>query len=304
MKLDYKILWLDDNIDGFIDGEYIEELEKHLISNGFTPVISPFSNIEDFRSNLNDSFDLILTDYHLTESINGADIVNEIRGSEKSIMTEILFYTAKADLKDINKIDRISFLETNAGTDTHYRKVTSKTIELIDLTIKKFQNIVAMRGMIMHETSTLDFIMDTLVKNYLNNPANKTQVDLLLPPIFSEIQKNAKEKSDKAFSNKPNKILKDNVLFSASQKIFALGKILEVLKEKDFSKDYNNEINWYRNQFAHAEISVNEDGKQYFKIRVEGHDDELIFDEKLCKEIRKNIIKHRANLDSLKEKLK
>jgi CheY-like chemotaxis protein len=305
MKLEYNILWLDDNIEGFVDYEYVAEIEKHLVENGFKPNIRTFDKSEDFFELLNSSFDLILTDYHLSEEINGRQVVDMIRGSEFSVLTEILFYTAKADLgEEQHRIERVSFLETNAGTDAHYRKVTSKTIELIDLTIKKFQNIVAMRGMIMHETSSLDLIMDQLVSNYINNPANSANKDVILPPIILAIQKNAKEKCDKAFSNKTNKILKDNVLFSASQKIFALGEILKLLDQEDFSKDYNNEINWYRNQFAHAEIFVNDEGKQHFKIRVDGQDDELIFNEELCKTIRQNIIKHKENLEKLKKTIK
>lgn len=303
MKLDYKILWLDDKISEFIEDEYDNDLKDYLSKQGFNPIILTVFNEEDFFRNLDNTFDLILTDYHLNDddnSIRNGDlIVSEVR--RNSIFTEILFYTARAELSNLSKLDRISFLETRKSTTReHQLALITKVKELIDLTIKKFQHIVAMRGMIMHETSSLDLIMDQLVNNYINNPVNSENVDLILPPIILAIQKNAKEKCDKAFSNKPNKILKDNVLFSASQKIFALGEILKRLEQADFSKDYNKEINWYRNQFAHAEIFVNDEGKQYFKIKIEGQNDELIFDEELCKTIRQNIIKHKENLDKLK----
>ncbi len=169
MKLEYKILWLDDYIQDFIDLEAIEEIDRHLVANGFIPNVKTVKKSSDFFALLDDSFDLILTDFHMND-MNGDEVVEQIRSSKYSVMTEILFYTAKADLKDTQKISRVSFLETNASTDEHIEKVISRTIELIDLTIKKFQHIVTMRGMIMHETSSLDELWNCLAfpKSLLN----------------------------------------------------------------------------------------------------------------------------------------
>jgi len=131
MKLKYKILWLDDKIEEFIEDEVIEEIEKHLKNNGFLPEIITVSNAKDFFDNLDESYDLILTDFHMND-MNGNKIVEKIRSSEYSVMTEILFYTAKADLTDTQKISRVSFLETNSSTDAHIEKVIETTIGLID----------------------------------------------------------------------------------------------------------------------------------------------------------------------------
>jgi len=43
----------------------------------------------------------------------------------------------------------------------------------------------------------------------------------------------------------------------------------------------------------------NSSGKEYFKVKIDGREDELIFDEILCKKIRKNINKHRINFEKL-----
>ncbi|WP_415579581.1 hypothetical protein, partial [Flavobacterium succinicans] len=247
-------------------------------------------------------FDIIITDYSLNEGTFGSQVIDFIRDSQHNF-TEIFFYSANDNVKDVKLFsnNRITFFQLTGGD---YKELEDEILAVINQTIKKFQHIVAMRGMIMHETSSLDVLMNCLVKNYIEDSKNKANIDKILPHIFLEIQKNAKEKCDKAYSNKPSKILKDNVLFSASQKIFALGKILELVGETDFSEDYNKEIIWFRNQFAHAEIFVNEVGKEFFKVRIEGKEDELIFDEDLCKEIRKNIIKHKGNLEKLEVKIK
>ena len=39
MKLDYKILWLDDKMDVILDGEYDNEIKNFLFEEGFNPII-------------------------------------------------------------------------------------------------------------------------------------------------------------------------------------------------------------------------------------------------------------------------
>ena len=170
MKLDYKILWLDDKIEDFKDDEYIDEVVEHLKNEEFNPIIHETNDQSQFFDYLaNNTYDLILTDFHLNESkdnkgIDGNNIVENVR--RKNIFTEILFYTAKAELEGKLKWDRISFLETEQfGKAKHHEKVIEKIKNLIDLTIEKFHDIVVMRGMIMNETADLDNQKIALIKN-------------------------------------------------------------------------------------------------------------------------------------------
>lgn len=301
MKLEYKILWLDDYIQDFIDLEAIEEIEKHLTDNGFIPTVKTVKKSSEFFALLDDSYDLILTDFHMND-MNGDEVVEQIRSSKYSVMTEILFYTAKADLKDTQKISRVSFLETNASTDEHIEKVISRTIELIDLTIKKFQHIVTMRGMIMHETSTLDLEMLEIIKKALTNEdINFKELSVIiydqLIELFTQKSKFVQECKQKMNFNQ---LTKDNFVYSAKYKILTLSKILEDLKMDDFSSDYDNEVNTIRNKFAHAVLEKDGNGREFFKHKEDGID----FNEELCKKIREDIIKHKSNLDGIKEKLK
>lgn len=299
MKLEYKILWLDDKKSDIISDDFDKEIIEHLEDKNFIPKIDLESNEKDFLNKLNSSeYDLILTDFNLNEGDrDGKQIVEEIR--KKSIFTEIMFYSAQGSVIDTNKLDRITFLDTSKTGSDHYPEVIDKAKKLIDLTIRKFEHIVVMRGLIMHETSSLDVMMDKYVKDYIHGITNDEEKEEFLKDIFTKIEKNAKEKYEKAQTKNHKKILNDNVLFSASQKIMALGKILQILGKEDFSEDYKEEIIKIRNQFAHAEIFINEQGKEYFKVKIGGKEEELIFDENLCKDIRKNINKHKNNIESL-----
>lgn len=299
MKLEYKILWLDDYIQDFIDLEAIEEIERHLIANGFIPNVKTVKKSSDFFALLDDSFDLILTDFHMND-MNGDEVVEQIRSSKYSVMTEILFYTAKADLKDTQKISRVSFLETNASTDEHIEKVISRTIELIDLTIKKFQHIVTMRGMIMHETSSLDELSFEIITDYLTKTDNADIKESIFDEIISFYERKFNEVSKFKKNERIDKVISDPLLFSFSQRANTLSAIIEQNELTNFIDDFKNSVIKIRNQFAHSVLEKSDDGKEYFRNKSE----EIIFDETLCRKIREDIIKHKINLDNIKEKLK
>lgn len=307
MKLDYKVLWLDDKINDFIDDEYLSEIVEHLTSEEFNPIIHFTDKQDEFFDYLkNNSYDLILTDFHLNENannkdINGDNIVEAVR-NENNIFTEILFYTARADLKGSLTWDRISFLETANLPDNHHEEVIKKVKKMIDLTIEKFHDIVVMRGMIMNETSTLDSYKLNLLYKFMSSEKYEKETNNLKDTLFSDIAKFLEDKSiDIAKYRKNdnfNKLLKDTVLFSSSKKILAMSEILKVLHEDDFSSDYAKEIISTRNKFAHAEL-IEEDGRKYFSSGKDG----ITFDNQYCKDIRRNINKHKNNLDKLKTKL-
>ena len=303
MKLTYKILWLDDRIEElFIEDEYDQELKNHLLSQGFTPIIDSVSSEDDFFKKLDSSYDLILTDFHLKEkegeTRDGDLIVKAVR--DNSIHTEILFYSARGDVKDTHKLDRISFLETKKMTDPHQEALIKSAIKLIDLTIKKFQHIVAMRGMIMHETSTLDEttleILDTYIK--------KTNDEEISNFIFNSIISFYAEKHQNSEKYKRNKrvdkIIKDPLMLSSAQRANAIGAIIKKKGLDNFIDDFKNEVINIRNQFAHAILDVDTNGREFFRNKSEG----ITFDDKLCKKIRMDINKHKGNLDKLIEQLK
>lgn len=292
MKLDYKILWLDDQIKDFIEDEIIAEVEEYLSLQGFRPEIITTSKSHDFFEKLDNSYDLILTDYHLND-INGDEVIKKIRSQDYSVLTEILFYTAKADLKDTDKISRVSFLETNTLLGDHRDEVLRATINLIELTIKKFQSIVAMRGMIMHETSSLDVEMENILQKIIEG----SQVP---EEIISTIKKKYKT-SNEEFNNNVDNI--DDIesilrIIGASHRWRAIVRNLSDGKIKTVMADYEKEIILIRNKFAHAEL-IDDGERKYFRDRKNGID----FNEDFCKKVRVDLLKHKGNIDSLNSEL-
>lgn len=303
MKIEYKILWLDDYINNFIEDDLIEDIKNHLIENGFIPVIVTSDNPADFFHKLDadKEYDLILTDYHMSE-MNGDKVVEKVRSTEYSIMTEILFYTAQAKLQDTDRISRVSFLETSKRTGrNHADVVIEEAKKLIDLTIKKFQHIVAMRGMIMHETSSLDERMHNIITEYFSNNSPEQEFKMRIVKPIGDFHQEKLDKYNKYTSKDAiEKIISDPVMFNASHRASALEKIFEQKGIYNFIEEYKDEVISLRNKFAHAKLIKGPNGEQFFQNREEN----IIFDSNLCKKIRSDIIKHERNISEAEKNLR
>jgi len=305
MSIEYRILWLDDKISDFIADEFITEIENYIVKEGFEPKVIPVETQKEFFIELDKSFDLILTDYHMPD-MNGEKIVRKVR--DNNVQTEILFYTARADLNDAKKIDRVSFLETR-GNDGHEEAVVKKLKTLIDLTIIKFQDIIAMRGMIMHETTDLDAQQLDILESFINKQ-EANDINDLKCSILDKIDEHFNQKLScvngdwRTKDNGFRKLMKDNFVFSADYKIQTLSKILNDFSIEDFSLEYKEDIIKIRNQFAHAKLIIETDSngkitRKYFKHGSDG----ITFDANLCKKIREDIRKHKNNLNIVSKKL-
>lgn len=305
MKIEYNILWLDDAKQEIEEGEYHTDLLKFVESLGFLPNIELVRTEKEFFEILNQKqWDLIMTDYNLDEIAEnpekGDEVIEKVR--EQDVLTEILFYTKKDDENRKMGFNRITFIDTSKMSGTiHNEKVVSKAKEIVELTVRKFQNVVAMRGMIMHETSSLDVEMIEIIKKALKNDSiNFEEVSVSIYDQLIELftQKTAFVQACKRKMNF-NQLTKDNFVYSAKYKILTLSNILENLEIEDFSTEYDTEINSIRNKFAHAVLEKDDNGREFFKYKEEG----INFDKKFCKKIREDIIKHKNNLDLLKQKL-
>ncbi len=300
MKLDYNIIWVEDKIETRPFIALRENLKKYLEDEFFNVKIEFAEDFDGFKKKYEttDVFDLIITDLNLNES-HGSEVIDFVR-DEKHVLTEIFFYSANSAILNTKLINSSRITYHKMDEANAYRELGSSISELVNLTIAKFQHIVAMRGMIMHETSSLDLKMENIVKTQINNPELSDSIKPVLENVFDNIFANASEKYKRAEKRKAKEILGDNVLFNASQKIFALGEILKIMKEENFSDSYINEIILIRNQFAHSELIKDDQGREYFKVKGE----EIYFDKDLCRSIRKNINAHFINISRIENMIK
>lgn len=299
MKLDYKIIWVEDKIE---DKPFIglrKQIKEHLENEFFEVSIEVAEDFDEFKQKYeaNDMFDLIITDLNLNDS-HGNQVIDFVR-DEKHIFTEIFFYSANSELTDAKLINnnRITFHQMDGANA--YRELGKSIIDLINLTISKFQHIITMRGMIMHETSSLDTLTYDMVSRYVKDNDDEVRV-ALFDNLISHFNEKLKFSEKNKKNNNINKILKDPLLLSSAQRANVLSEI--IIKqgfENNFIDDFKKEVINIRNQFAHAELKKNDNGEEYLQVKNK----EICFDEELCREIRKNIRKHKENIDKLKIEL-
>jgi CheY-like chemotaxis protein len=298
MNIDYNIIWVDDKIDTKPFKGVIKKIEKFLSEQFFNVTIVTAEDFEEFKDkyNQNIDYDLIITDLNLNNS-KGNDVINFIR-LEKIILTEVFFYSANSEVSNtgLANSSRITFFRLDDHNS--YNSLQNKLEEVISLTIAKFQHIVSMRGMIMHETSSLDAQMFEMVDNYIRSNDDNVRITLF-EELVSYFERKYKLSSKCKDNNNVNNILKDPLLLSSSQRANVLSSIIKTKGYENFISDFKTEIINVRNQFAHAVLEKDNNGNDVFKNKKEN----IVFNAEYSKEIRKNIIKHKKNLDTLEKEL-
>lgn len=293
MKLDYKILWVDDRIESRPFQRILDSTKKHLVTQNFECEIVSAKDYNEFINNfhLKKEYDIIITDFTLNNGTFGNQVIDYIRDNQHNY-TEIFFYSAQTNINDIKLFSnsRITFFQLTEGD---YKELEQEVIEVVNQTIKKFQHIVAMRGMIMNETSSLDLEMMEVLLKIINQKGAENVI-----PIIKEKYK----KTNLQFNENIEAIDEATIILQkigSEHRWRAIVRNIENGEIKTIFDNYKKEIIDERNRFAHAVLEEDEHGRKYFKYKKDGID----FNEEKCKEIRINISRHKQNIINLKRNL-
>lgn len=265
MKLNYDILWIDDKIKERPFQKILDETKRFLLDQYFNCNIIEAEDFNEFVEIFTNKkeFDIIITDYSLNEGTFGSQVINFIRDSQHNF-TEIFFYSAKDNVKEAKLFNnnRITFFQLTEGD---YKELENEILEVINQTIKKFQHIVTMRGMIMNETSSLD--VDFL--NILKSVISKEKTEEILKVI-----KDKYKSSNIDFNSKIDLVNEiDDILIKigSTQRWRALVRNLPKSEMWSILTEYEKEVIKVRNNFAHAELKIDEEtGIQYFEDKKGG----------------------------------
>lgn len=304
MKLDYNILWIDNDLQSYIDNGSVESIEEFLHDRGFEATIEKVFDEADLDEFIDKhEYDLIISDYNL-ENTTGDVIIEQIR-DEKDLDTEILFYTAQESYKDKSEvIERLAFKERltfQIGRDNLLAKIE----KVIALTIRRLLEINATRGLLTAATSDLDGDIAEIFEQLIDGSTDSTDqmaISAVLAKDFKEIKKH----SLKLCKSKRDCHSSDFKLYFSLSDSFRKYRILKnVLKLKEFESfdlalfgKYDPEVIQIRNKFAHAKVIKNESGQLVLKGRIDSEDFE--YNESNCIELRKKIIAHKRNINNLR----
>jgi hypothetical protein len=304
MKLDYNILWIDNDLQSYIDNDSVKSISDFLIERGFEPTIEKvFDEANIDQSIIKYNYDLIISDYNL-ENTTGDVIIEDIR-NRRHLDTEILFYTAQDSYKNKPEVkERLAFIERltfQVGRDTLLDKIE----KVIALTLKKLLELNATRGLITSATSHLDVEIEEIYYSLIEKPIDavkKPKIEKIFRTDYKEIKKSLLKKCK---AQRDSHSVDYKLYFSQSdafRKWDILKEIVSLNVPDGFSLDvfkkYYEEVIDIRNKFAHAK-AVEVEGKMVLKGQIRGKDFE--FNEDSCIKIRQNLIKHTRNIEALRK---
>lgn len=300
MNLEYKVLWFE-NDEAWYDVT-ADILRSEIEDLGFTFQAVRVAGGENIDSLLVDpDVDLILMDYSL-DNVCGDELMERIRKQE--VFTEIVFYSAHDTLSLGRKV-------FDKGVDgvylAHRDDFEDKVLGVVRTTIKKVLDLSTMRGLVMAEVSDHDATMAEIIRLYhdaVDEEKGKS--------VRASIGRRMKESLD-GRGKHIEKLVEDDDLqsmissreFDMDKKARTLSQIVKALPDTQCGRDcaelirgYQSQILGQRNKLAHVREAVGDDGRK----QLQGEDD-FVFDDQACREIRHALKAHGDNLKTLRANL-
>ena len=308
MKLDYNILWFEDDAEWFaVANSRIEDFLNDLGFKLKTTNRDRGDDLDSLLTKINNrqvDVNLILIDFKLAGSENGKQLIDKIRNQD--LLSEIVFYSQSADVR--------AQVENPEGAFFSKRDdLVDKAKSVIGLTIKKAQDINNVRGLVIAETSEIE-------RRLLNNVQKMTErgdsakVRTKKNELHAKVLDNRKDRLDE-FARLNPEANHDKVCISLDhgEKLSAVNRLIKAeLKEganqlftehKESLTKYREEVIEIRNILAHVEESIDpETGRKALKSLAPGAGQVILTEEK-CIQIRKNLMKHAESLEAFHKTL-
>jgi hypothetical protein len=153
MDINYRILWFEDTDESF--ETLSRRTERYVNSKNLKCKIDRIWGASDFNiasMDLN-TYEILVVDLRLAEGSKGFDIINIIRSG--NYVNDILFYSAEG-LDSLDRIMKENRLEGVYISDRNHRTFMPKIQRLIDKSIRRSENVINIRGVVMDETSEFD----------------------------------------------------------------------------------------------------------------------------------------------------
>jgi hypothetical protein len=298
MRLDYKVLWIDDQPRHVLS--FQERIKRHLHEQGFqleVQVVNGLNEVDEALGNHvhDDGVDLVLVDYDLGPGSGGEEALLTVRNRLRH--KDILFYSAL----DPDKLRQIAFEAKLDGVYFSTRaSLADDAISLINKTLHRVMDIDHMRGVVMAATSDIDVSIERSVVAIYDQLAEPDQSGFKLKVVAAlrtKLIEWAKD-LDKA-EHKPGitPVFKLRHLCSAADRLnLLLDELARFSTEGktllETARSYRDDMVPRRNKLAHLVIKVV--GGQRMLVGSEGD-----LDVEGMRQLRCDLLMHRANFDEV-----
>lgn len=155
MRLDFNVLWIDDQPDRV--GAQVIRIEKQMEGEGFRFNSTPCKTFDEVQSRVKDDvftdeIDLVLVDWDLGNSLQGQDVIALIRETVR--YKDVVFYSAQTPADALRK------LAFDKGLEGVYcasrEELVDEVLGVFESLVKKVLDLDHMRGIVMGATSDID----------------------------------------------------------------------------------------------------------------------------------------------------
>lgn len=160
MDINYKILWFEDTDESY--DTLSRRTQRYVESKNLRCQIKRIYGVSDFDISQYDlnSYEVLVVDLQLSQGSKGYEIINAIRAS--NYVNDILFYSS-AGVSTLEKAMKEYRLEGVFLSERDNRMFMEKIRQLIDKSVRRSENIINIRGIVMDETSEFDSQMKDIV---------------------------------------------------------------------------------------------------------------------------------------------
>jgi CheY-like chemotaxis protein len=290
VNLKYKIVWIDDRPDDIEDE--VNNVKAYIGEEGFVPEIQV---IDDDSAGIDEilsdpQLDIIITDFHLS-TMPARDVIAKSRLQHKYI--EIILYTQRVgtDIKSTAQEFQGVFFDNRDGLVETIKKV-------IESSIRRSQDVKTMRGIVISEAIDIENQIKDVILTYFRREHDLVEKVFSLRALCDFGKKisflNSMLKKVVKISQEKKDDTSLDPAIRGSYKLFWD----EIQPIKSDCKQLCKEVMEPRNILAHVEHEINDQNKTFLKSLEKGYD-EITVDTEWCKNTRKTLMKHSANLSKL-----
>lgn len=301
MRLDFNILWVEDN-PGNVQSQR-ERIELLIEKEGFRLQAKFASSVDEATGYLSDDIygdhiDLVLMDYDLGAGKKGNEGLAAVRNIFQ--YKDIIFYSSQAqDLQAIVAKDQVQ------GVFCSTREELTNTVDgLFETLVKKVLDIDHSRGIVMGATSDIDHCVIDCLTSSFDNGGNELRTSALktISRHVKEKQKSYKKNLDKLAAVKHLSELESlHFVYSSLDKLRLLKSILKSAKlhtdRLDDISRYMNETLPRRNDLAHVRVRSEGFSRKLFN----SSGDELTSEQ--MKSLRQTLLQDQNLFERLSEQL-
>jgi len=294
MNTKFNILWLEDADDWYPAAR--SKIEKYIEIHNFIPhitrLISP--DEEAIKATENIRYDLVLVDYDLKNKTRGSDGIRALR--DNNVWADVIFYTSKSlgALEDEMKSQILEGVYRTSRVDPYF---SDKVKNIIDKIIKRSEDIINIRGMVMDYVSEFDTMLRKIIEKYLSiadSDEDFAFINTYAKKIVHKSIDDAKKQADKIEADAFYVSVMDTLLIDSSKLSRVVNKLFKTRypnceEMKNFHYDYEETILKERNNLAHAKKKDDSTGAFSF---IDKDGKETVYDSTKCSEIRAAINKY------------